>query len=242
VLKTLLLALALPPVNLALLAALGLLLHRTVVTAVGVCGLLVLAVPAVADSLMAALDVTASRHTAPPQAIVVLSAETERDAAPPHATLPGLLTLERLRSGVALARRTGLPLLVTGGVVEPHSEPAAIVMAQSLREDFQLPARWVEDRAATTWQNATRSAALLKPDGVRVIYLVTDGWHMRRALIAFHAAGLQAIPAPVLRDGWPLGRLADFVPQAGAWHTSYYAIHEWIGCALYWARERWGRA
>jgi len=233
--------LALPPANLALLAAVGLVLQRGVLIAIGVAGLLVLSLPLVADAMLAALDVDPPLRGGPPAAIVVLAAETERDAAPPHPTIPGPLTLERLRAGVALARRTGLPLLVSGGRVEPKADPAALAMAHCLQADFQLPARWVEPDSATTWQNAADSAAILAPLGIHSVYLVTHGWHMRRALLAFAAANLQATPAPVRHDPWPDFRLGDFLPQAGAWQRSYYAVHEWIGCALYALRLRMAR-
>jgi uncharacterized SAM-binding protein YcdF (DUF218 family) len=232
-LKSLLLTLLLPPTNLALLAALGVLLQRSALVVIGIAGLLILSLPIVADSMLAALDVDPPPPVTAPAAIVILSAETERDAAPPHATIPGPLTLERVRTGVELARRTGLPVLVTGGQVEAHAEPAAVVMARSLQTDFGTPARWVEARSATTWENATNSAAILKPLGIGSVFLVTHGWHMRRALVAFRAAGLQATPVPVRHDPWPGLGLDEFLPQAKAWHTSFYALHEWIGTATY---------
>ena len=173
-----------------------------------------------------------------PGAIVVLGAEVatggetdgvERDD-------PGPLTLERLRAGADLARRTGLPLLVTGGMVADGAEPVATVMAASLKRDFGVTARWVEPVSATTWENARDSAKLLAADGVGSVLLVTHAWHMRRALIAFRAAGLPATPVPVRLDHLPNWGPDALLPQATSWTRSFYALHEWIGCFWYAAR------
>ena len=56
-----------------------------------------------------------------------------RTSAAPYA-LPGFLTLDRLRAGAALHRRTGLPILVTGGSLQPDRPAIATVMADSLRD------------------------------------------------------------------------------------------------------------
>ncbi len=221
-----------PPVNLAVLAALALIAGRRRVAGVALAGLLLLAIPAVPDALLAALERgPQAGDPASAQAIVVLGAEVVRQA--DGRTVPGLLTLQRLRSAAALARRTGLPILVTGGVTESGAAPVAAAMADSLRDDFMIPARWVEDRSADTFENAQDSAALLAGANVTTVLLVTNAWHMRRALIAFRAAGLRAIPAPVPPPArGPFG-VDDLIPRAHAWLDSYYALHEWIGIAWY---------
>ena len=47
--------------------------------------------------------------------------------------------------------------------------------------------RWQEDRSADTWETAEFSAALLRPAGISRVYLVTQSWHMRRAMLAYLA-------------------------------------------------------
>ena len=51
----------------------------------------------------------------PPQAIVILGGDTLRGASQTPIVHLGPLSLERVRAGALLARRTGLPILVTGG-------------------------------------------------------------------------------------------------------------------------------
>jgi uncharacterized SAM-binding protein YcdF (DUF218 family) len=98
----------------------------------------------------------------------------------------------------------------------------------------------VETGANTTWQNAEFSAKILKREGIGTVLLVTHAWHMRRALIAFRAAGIDALPAPLPLDPPPHLTPAGLVPRMSAWQRSYFALHEWIGCAWYAVRARFG--
>ncbi len=170
----------------------------------------------------------------PPGAIVVLSGDAREvlDAGIGGYDV-GHLTLERERQGAALARATGLPVLVTGGILKPGAPSLAALMDRSLRRDFAIAPRWLEQRAQDTWQNAAYSADVLRRDGVRSVYVVTHAWHMRRSLIAFRAAGLHAVAAPVPASPAPRLRLSELVPRVSAWQESFYALHEWIGCAWY---------
>ncbi len=231
-----------PPVNLVPLSLLGLVVsfrHRRAglaLAAAGLAGLLLLATPYVADSLLSSLEQglpLAPRLSDPPQAIVILTADTAHAASTPQVNL-GPLGLERARAGAELYRRVGLPILVTGGSIDEGGEDTlAEVLARSLRQDFDTPVRWIEPEAADTWENAALSAMMLKAQGIHSVYLVTHAWHMRRALIAFARAGITITAAPVRMDRTPTGVAADFVPRAGAWLTSYYAMHEWIGIVDY---------
>lgn len=241
-LKSILIVLLLPPVNLvfAILAGVALLCiaPRLARWLIGVAALLllVLAMPAVSGALTCALEVDLPMippPDKPPGAIVILGAEIIRtDGAHPGFTV-GRLTLQRIRAGAALERKTQLPILVTGGKVSEDGPPVAVLMRESLTQDFQVPVRWIEDRSSDTWQNARDSAAILRANGIDSVYLVTNAWHERRALIAFAATGITVTAAPVLLDRWPRPIPADFVPQATEWETSYFALHEWIGCLWY---------
>ncbi len=130
-------------------------------------------------------------------------------------------------------------MLVTGGPVAAGAPPVAVLMAASLAQDFAVPARWVEPAASDTWDNARRSAALLRGEGIGAAYVVTHAWHMRRALLAFAATGLAVTAAPLPADRMPGAAARDYVPRVASWLRSYAALHVWIGCAWY----RWrGRA
>jgi uncharacterized SAM-binding protein YcdF (DUF218 family) len=230
--------LVVPPVNLIVLAAASLALGWRRLAGVALILLLLLAVPLVSDTLTRTLESgQEAGDPAAAQAIVVLGAEVIHQA--DGRTVPGVLTLERLRRAAELARQTGLPLLVSGGVTQSGAMPVADAMAESLRADFNSPARWVEDRSLDTLGNARDSAAILQPLMIHRVLVVTQQWHMRRALLAFRAAGLIAIPAPVLPQAAQGVWSEELLPRAAALLRSYYALHEWIGLAWYRARVAW---
>lgn len=53
-----------------------------------------------------------------------------------------------------------------------------------------------ESCSMTTWENAIFSAAILHPQGIRRVLLVTDEPHMLRSLLLYRANGFTVIPAP----------------------------------------------
>lgn len=241
-LKPLLIVLLVPPVNLvfAILAGVALLgrFPRFARWLIGVAAvlLLMLAMPAVAGTMLCALERNLPMTPPadkPPGAIVILGGDVTHTAYGQPGPTVGGLTLERLRAGAALQRKTGLPILVSGGVVGDDPPPIAVLMQQSLTQDFQVPVRWTEDHSRNTWQNAQDSAAILRAAGIDSIYLVTHSWHERRALIAFAATGITVTVAPTPLDRQPTPDASDFLPRARSWQTSYYALHEWIGCVWY---------
>ncbi len=224
--------LLIPPLNLFPLAALGVALRRPALFWAASAGIALLSLPIVSGALLAALRNHATGP--PPQAIVILSADQQETLLGSAATFTtGPATLEREAAGAALARRTGLPVLVSGGRLHDVSPTLAQQMTTGLAQDFGVAVRWQEARSLNTWQNATETATLLLPAGITSIYLVTHGWHMRRALIAFHAAGLAVTSAPAADPAWPLPMAAAFVPSLRGLVESETAMHEWFGCAVY---------
>ena len=236
-----------PPPNLVLVAIAGLVLMRrrrragTIVVAASLGLLLVLSLPVVSQALIVSIEqglpLEPPRND-PPQAIVILSAELQHTLGPGPDVRVGPLTLQRLSAGAALERRTHLPILVSGGTLERDEPPIAELMADSLRNDFGVPVRWIEDRSRNTWENASDSAAILEPLGIHSVYVVTHAWHEQRAMIAFRRTGLRATAAPVQLDELNAGAL----PAATAWLQSYYALHEWIGLAWYWLADHLWRS
>ncbi len=203
---------------------------------VALTGLILLGMPIVSQSLLLALEtdlpMTATAEHSP-MAIVVLGGEVSRSRSEQLGVRPGPLTLARVRGAAALARRTGLPILVSGGSTQDDTAAVGAVMAASLRDDFGTPARWVEDELFDTWENARFSADILRREGIKSIYLVTSAWHMRRALLAFRGTGLTVTAAPAPPDDPLTPNLMDFLPRPTAWLTGYYALHEWIGYEWY---------
>jgi uncharacterized SAM-binding protein YcdF (DUF218 family) len=205
--------------------------------------LYLLSIPLVSDGLLSILEIfSALPADGPlppgPQAIVILGADLRES--PEYSTpSPGPLTLERLRYGARLQRRTGLPVLVTGGTPSGESRSIGLVMRQSLADDFQVPVVWVEASSKTTGENASHSTKILAAQGITRIYLVTHAWHMPRARLAFDREGLTVIPAPAAFTTSNSNRtLWEMMPSAKALQSSYFALHEGIGLAYYWLAFR----
>jgi len=246
-LRIILTALIVPPTNLLWVCLFGLWLEQRrriagrAVVAWALGGLILLALPITGKLLLVSLEtgLAATPDSGPPPAaIVILSADGVHAAEDGGALRPGPLSLERLLAGAAVRRRTSLPVLITGGSLSPGDEPIAGPMARSLEADLATPVQWIEPTALDTWQNARRSATMLRADGIASVYLVTHAWHMRRSLLAFEGLGIRATPAPVRLDQVTPVTVADFLPQASGWMASYFALHEWIGCGYY-ALRRW---
>jgi len=245
--------LILPPTSLFLMIAVGLALWRRwprtgrIVAGTGLALLAFLCTGAGAQLFVRPLEGMTAALQAPEragaQAIVVLAAGELRRA-PEYGgrSIPDYIALARLRYAAHLQRRTGLPLLVSGGNGSRGGDPAAPnrvyakadAMAAALREDFGVPVRWIEPRSYDTADNAAFSAAMLRTAGVKRILLVTDAMHMPRARTAFERAGLEVVSAPTMFFGSrrPLS-LDAWVPDVEDMRLSWYAIYEWIGIAWY---------
>ena len=168
------------------------------------------------------------------QAIAVLSGDVYHGEPGGVPDDVGYSTLQRLRLAADLYRSHPLPVLVTGGIVEKSTESAAALMARALENDYGIKPRWIEDKSRNTFENGTYSATILKADNITQVIVVTEAWHMPRAVWSFAHAGLTAIPAPAERT-YPTRRLAwsEFDADYASFARSFYALHELLGLAAY---------
>jgi uncharacterized SAM-binding protein YcdF (DUF218 family) len=236
-----------PPDLFILLAMLGVVLawrfRRTglVLATAAVACLYLAATPAVSFLLILCADklagvVPSLPLPAPPGAIVALSAEYTHSNIPGGKDTVGPVTLERLAQAAREQRQTGLPILVSGGWLEHADNSLAGMMAASLESDFHVPVKWREDRSRTTYENALYSAEILRRAGIPSALVVTNPWHMARALWSFYAVGYPVVAAS-LPEGQSLALSPSIVlPDAPALLHSYYALHELIGLGWYVAR------
>lgn len=169
-------------------------------------------------------------------AIVVLGGGISPDAPEYGKAQPSATTLNRLRYGIWLARRSGKPLGFAGGVgwaaqgtAAPSEGEVATRVAQ---EEFGQALRWVDDQSRDTRENARRIVPLLQRDGVTKAVLVTDALHMTRALREFRAAGLEVIPAPTQIPGWRERGLLEWLPSAEGLVLSRYVLRERLALAF----------
>lgn len=236
-LKKLLSALVLPPFSLILLALLGLWLSRKhartgrALAAVALLALVALSLPPVADGLMRSLErqpPISAQKLARAQAIVVLGGGIYPAAPEYGGDTVSEASLARVRYGAYLQKRAGLPILVTGGA--PFGgRPEGEVMKETIEREFHGQVKWVEGRSRDTGENAVYSAAMLKAAGISRIALVSDGWHLTRAIELFQRQGLEVLAAPTGFTGDSPSLFAQALPSANALHDSNIALHEWLG-------------
>ncbi len=220
----------LPPTGLALLAFVLLLFGFRRTGGVALLLLIALSMEGVARLLIGGLLVGAMPAGASPGAIIVLGGDAP-DLLNPSGLEPGLNTLDHLRSGAALQRRTALPILVAGGQRPDARTARSAGMAASLREDFQVPVRWEEGRSQNIWQAARYGAALLRADGIVTAYLVADAWDERLAIAAFRRDGIAITPAPVRRSDPLTLEPAVLVAVTSVWLDSALSLRQWAGLA-----------
>lgn len=238
-LKKLLTALILPPTGPVLIALLGLWLMRARsrrwqlgglwLASLSLIGLLALSLPIVGNALMAPLEphppITLAQLQRV-QAIVILGGGSYYGAPEYGGDTVGYATLERLRYGARLARESGLPVLVTGGV--PFGgRPEGELMRESLENDFGQKVRWVEAASRDTAENASLSAPMLKTAGITRIALVSHGWHLPRAIPLFEKQGLEVTAAPTAFSTQSPSAIAALLP--GGLGQSRQALNEYLG-------------
>ncbi|BCX70683.1 YdcF family protein [Pseudomonas izuensis] len=164
-------------------------------------------------------------------AIVVLGSGRERGDLAWGEDQPTGVGLERQRYAARLAKASGLPILTSGGLHYGTPPTEAKLMADSLHDDFGVTVRWQEGRSRTTWENAQLSAEVLLPAGIKRVVLVTQAWHMPRAVWSFRKAGFEVVPAPMGflgtdDNGKPLG---GWMPEINAIWRSGQLINEAVG-------------
>jgi uncharacterized SAM-binding protein YcdF (DUF218 family) len=236
-------ALLLPPaVNLLLVLA-GALLRRArprvslVLVSAGWLSLLAFSLPAVSYTLNAGLQREPALPLAgapPAQAIVVLGGGRYAGAPEYGGDTVSERALSRVRYAAYLQRRSGLPILVSGGAVYEEGPAEALLLKGVLEDELRVPVTWTEATSRTTEENAVLSAPLLRERGISRFYLVTEASHMGRALAAFRRQGLDPVPAPTrfaTRGGGPA--VFAWLPAARALAGSSEALYAYLAEAWY---------
>jgi uncharacterized SAM-binding protein YcdF (DUF218 family) len=150
---------------------------------------------------------------------------------------PAPSTLGRIVTAVRLYQLVQLPIIVSGGRVYDDADTAVAGVAKRFLVDLGVPADGiiVEDRARDTAQNARLTTVICRQRGFSKPILLTAAYHLKRASMAFDAAGLPVTPFPAYYLGsrnvvysW-----RHLLPQAGALHTSASALHEYLGLLYY---------
>ncbi len=180
-------------------------------------------------------DIVASPGpVAPPTAIVVLGGGREGMPSEYGSANLNVHSLARLRYGMWLARRSGLPVAYSGGVghAQAAGEAEATIAARMARDEFAYPLAWIEPASRDTRENAALTVTMLRQAGVRRIVLVTHGWHMPRSLRAFEAAiartggGIAVVAAPMGLASSDMAPLLRWLPSSEGTQSTRAAVRE----------------
>lgn len=176
----------------------------------------------------------------PPAAVIALGAGREPLA--PEYGMSDLthFSAERLRYAIWLGQRTGLPIGFSGGVGWQQQgdigASEAETAARVAQQFYGVPMRWTETRSADTRQNAVLTVAMLAEQHVQEVVVVTDAFHMPRALRLFKEAArhevalrpdrpvLTVTPAPT--HFWRREGVLDWLPSVGGATNVRVALKE----------------
>lgn len=142
--------------------------------------------------------------------------------------------LKRAEYGLALAKKLGLPLLYSAGIVyeqegaEPESEAARrFWLSLGIKDSMIL----VENSSRNTYENAELTKKLARG---KKILLVTSACHMPRSVQSFRKKGVEVRPAPTDYRATRIPFVwAEYFPSIDAFQNSYRALHEYVGMAYY---------
>ncbi|MEW6755035.1 MAG: YdcF family protein [Candidatus Latescibacterota bacterium] len=208
----------------------------------GIGALLVLASPLVGDRLLGGLEddypISSVGELPAADAVVVLGGMTDAPV-PPRREVDVGAAFDRLLHGMRLLRAgRGRYLVLSGGVIAllEGSNMTEAARLAGLAAEYGVPpeAMLLEERSRNTYENALYTRALLAERGLGRVLLVTSAAHMRRAVAAFVAQGVEVVPAPtdvcVVRRPFTPARL---IPDVQGLEYSTVAVKEHVGWWTY---------
>jgi uncharacterized SAM-binding protein YcdF (DUF218 family) len=138
------------------------------------------------------------RSAAAADAVVVLGAKVVAPG------IPGAAIRRRVTHAVRVAEQRRIEFLVlSGGNAggDPGSWPSEASVMRQLTRDYGIADERIvtEERSRNTFENGVYTHRILRDRGWRRLMIVTDAWHMRRALYVFRRLGMDAGGDPVRR-------------------------------------------
>ena len=147
-------------------------------------------------------------------------------------------TQSRLHYAAYLYNKTHLRIIVSGGNLNKSFPTGADLMLRELRNYFKIPVAWKEDASITTKDEGNLMVPILQRNGIDIAYLVTNAWHIPRAMYTFNSSfsntKIKIVAAPM---GYiilqPNQGFLNYLPSLEGLNTSNIAIHEYIGMLSY---------
>ncbi|NBV54587.1 MAG: YdcF family protein [Proteobacteria bacterium] len=168
-------------------------------------------------------------------AIVVLTGGMV-DGGPVAGWLPKPESIRRLALAYDVQRMINLrvPVIVSGGYTEGVRAPseARVVAEFFARHRSEVTPTELEETSTDTGESALQLAPILAKRGAKNIILVTSDVHTLRALGAFRARGIDAVPFAALGTAHPRGARA-WLPSVEGLGLSTTAVYEMLGVLEY---------
>lgn len=173
----------------------------------------------------------------PTDAVIVLGAAVIAPG------VPGPALRRRVEFGIETFCRLGARhLVLSGGVVAHPPAEAELMRALSLARGVAETVLIVEDRARNTFENALFCGRIMRERQWRQVVVVTDGWHLRRAVYCFRRLGLAVggvgVPRPADVSALSWLRLAFEERLRHAWSAYLF----WRGRHRPRVAAEWGAA
>jgi uncharacterized SAM-binding protein YcdF (DUF218 family) len=178
-----------------------------------------------------------------PTGIVVLGGSIEPATSVGRGTPALNESAERLTVVADLARRfPNARIVFTGGSGRVFGDrPNEAQFAPPLLQSFGIAANRIELESASrnTFENATMTKALVRPEPGQRWLLVTSAFHMPRAVGCFRRAGFAVEPYPVdWRTSGADDLLSPFEFVSWGLARTDVAMREWFGLLMYWLSGR----
>ena len=147
-------------------------------------------------------------------------------------------TEDRLHYAAYLYHKTHFPIIVSGGAADKSTPSEAELMRKDLKNYFNITSVLKEDKSTDTKDEANLMVQILKDHHIKIAYLVTNAWHMPRAMYAFNYAfantSIKIIAAPTGYIGFtPNQGIMHYLPAYKALDISATAMHEYVGILAY---------
>ncbi len=207
-------------------------------------GLVVLCLPVVSHYAVGSLEwrnPPLRDRPADAGAIVVLGGGLDpADAVRPKTELGSHTLFRCLRAAELYRQGTPCPVICCGGTIAGTTVSESGAMADFLATQGVATADLVtEDGSSSTYENAIGAARILGERRISKVLLVTDGFHLPRALACFRRQGVEAVAAGCSYKATEFHfGLRALLPSLNAARGVDTAAHEWIGLAWYWLRGR----
>jgi len=126
---------------------------------------------------------------------------------------------------------TGGNVFAQKGLSSEASYSSAILTSWGIPDEAVI----TETTSRNTYQNALLSRQILGPLGIDKILLVTNAFHMPRAVLVFRHAGFDVIPSPSGFSVTDYSRpvLLDWWPSLGNLGKAQAVMHEKLGMLVY---------